>query len=55
MKNPTFEAQWAYKEGEGINDNPYPKNSPEWLEWSLAMSECQSQELKIIRGELSWT
>jgi len=52
MSNVKFEAQWAYKEGDGIHDNPYPEGTQERIEWALAMHECQLEELKQIREEL---
>ena len=55
MGNPKFEAQWAYKEGDGLDANPYTPNTQEWLVWSMTMHECQLQELQEIRGSLSWT
>jgi len=54
MGNPKFEARWAYKEGDGLDANPYPKNTPEHMEWAMAMHKCQLEELQEMREELSW-
>ena len=45
-----FEAQDAYRKGEGIEDNPYPEGVPERMEWALAMHECQYEEFKQLMG-----
>jgi hypothetical protein len=55
MGNPKFEARQAYREGDGLDANPYKHDTEEWFLWSMTMHECQLEELQEIRECLSWT
>ena len=45
-----WEAQDAYRRGDGIDDNPYPLGTKERIEWALAMHACQHEEFKQLMG-----
>lgn len=49
---PAGKAQSDFMEGGGVDDNPYPVDTPERLDYALKMSECWSRELTDLRNEM---
>lgn len=49
VANLRFQAQTAYNEGCGQDDNPYPAGAIERAEWALQMAICQQEELKQLQ------
>jgi hypothetical protein len=49
----SFEARDAFRRGDGIDDNPYPKGTDERLDWAWAMHQCQYEEFKQLMAGFS--
>ena len=48
-----YQAQDAFRRGDGIDDNPYPRGTYERIEWALAMHKCQHEEFKQLMAGFS--
>lgn len=52
LSNPQAQAQIDFRQGLGLNDNPYPKDSKDYESYMLAMGKMQHEEFKAELQEL---
>lgn len=44
--SPSFKAQWDFKDGHGLEANPYPKNTDNYDKYMMQMAKLQYEEFK---------